>query len=92
MTILKMLGRLTETVEEMDEDLRAAQEENEDKQFQIDEKDEEIEALKSEIRILCSRLYEAGVSIPRSGHSIDINALVPKVDPHRGQYEFTDTW
>ena len=92
MTLLKMLEHLSEAISEMDEELRFAQIENNDKQFQIDEREEEISALESEIRILCSCLYDAGVPIPHGGHSIDINALVPKEDPYRGNYEFVDTW
>ena len=57
MTILKMLERLTETVEEMDEDLRAAQEENEEKQFQIDEKDKQLSTLAMDIQLYCQKYY-----------------------------------
>lgn len=92
MNVLKMLNCLAEAVGEMEEDLLAARNENDDKQFMIDEQETEISALESEIRILCSCLFNAGVSIPRSGHSIDINALVPKNDPYRGHYEFMDVW
>ena len=92
MTPLKMIECLSEAVSEMEENLRIVQTENNDKQFQIDESEEEISALENEIRILCSCLYEAGVPIPHSGHSIDINALVPKEDPYRGHYEFVETW
>ena len=92
MNALKMLEHLSEAIEEMEDNLRAAQDENKDMQFLIDEKELEIHALESEIRILCSFLYNIGVPIPRSGHSTDINALVPKDDPYQGHYEYEDAW
>lgn len=86
--IRKILEKLDDALDDMESDLDYAIEERDDYSFQLGEKEEQIEQMESELRLLCQLIFDAHIELPQTDHFIDINPYVPKADPLKGSYEY----
>ncbi len=86
--IRRLIEKLADELDYVEMDLESAATENSDYEFRLSEKEEEVEHLEAELRLLFQLLYDANVSIPLEGHFADINPYVSTKDPCKGQYEY----
>ena len=87
-SIRKLLEKLDDAVYDAEVDLDAAYDESKHYCALLEEKEEEVFLMREEIKLRCRIIYECRVKIPVEGHYMDINPLVAKEDPHKGQYDY----
>ncbi len=84
----RLIDKLSDELDYVEIDLQSVEQESSDYEFQLNEKEEEVERLEAELHFICQLLSDANVPVPLEGHFVDINPFVSSKDPNKGHYDY----